>query len=76
MNKRRYRFLTNSFFTGSIKSQINSVYRDKKEKPEKVVEFYKALKNGDCIIDFENISKHMLGKIIELGYYDKELKHL
>ena len=68
MSKRKkYRFLTNSFFEGSVKNQINSVYRDKEFKPEKVVEFRRALRDGDCSIDFEELSKHQFGKIIELG---------
>ena len=76
MGKRKYRFLTNSFFMGSIKSQINSVYRDKESKPEKVLEFKWALKNGDCGLGFEKLNKHQFGKIIELGFYDREIKSL
>ena len=45
-------------------------------RTEKVLEFKRALKNGDCGLGFEKLNKHQFGKIIELGFYDREIKSL
>jgi hypothetical protein len=69
MVKRKYRFLTNNFFNGSTKLQINSVFRDIEDKPEKVMEFRRAIKDGDCIINLNELTKHQIDKIIELRVF-------
>lgn len=74
MKNRKYRFLTNNFFKGSVKIQINSVYRDRNVKPEKVVEFRRAIKNRDCVINSNELTKHQLEKLIELKVYGEVLK--
>lgn len=73
MNNRKYRFLTKNFFEGSVKSQINSIYRDREYKPEKVIEFRRALRNGDCVVNLENLTNHQVIKLIELGVYGEIL---
>lgn len=74
MKSRKYRFLTNNFLKGSIRIQINSVYRDKDIKPEKVIEFRRALRNGDCKINLNKLTKHQIEKLIELRVYGEVLK--
>lgn len=74
MSERKYNFLTNSFFNGSTKNQINAIYKDQNIKPEKVIEYRLALRNGDCKIDLNEITKHQLNKIIELGVYGTVLE--
>lgn len=69
MKVKKYRFLTSNFFRSSVKIQINSAYRDKKIKPEKMIEFRRALRAGDCKIDLNKLTKHQIEKIVDLGVY-------
>lgn len=69
MRKKKYRFLTNNFFRGSVKLQINSVFRDKDDKPEKVFEYRRAIRNGDCKINLKKLTNHQIDKIIDLRVY-------
>ena len=74
MIRRKYRFLTNNFFKESVKIQINSVYRDRAGKPEKVVEYRRAIRNGDCAVNLNELTKHQIEKIIEMGVYGELIK--
>jgi len=67
MNGKNYLYLTNTFFEGDTRSQIDNVYRDREEKPEKVVEYKRALRCGDCRIVFKALTKYQINKIVELG---------
>ena len=69
MKVRKYRFLTSNFFNSSVKIQINSVYRDKDVKIEKIIEFRRTLRNGDCVIDLDKLTKHQIDKIVVLGVF-------
>ena len=64
MNK--YKYLNDNFFKGAFGAQINSVYRDKDKKPDKVNEFKDALKAGDCKIE-KKLTKLQFQRAGELG---------
>jgi hypothetical protein len=63
----KYYFLTETFFKSSIKNQINSIYKDRVTKPEKLMEFKGAIRCGDVKLSYKSLTKYQLIKIIELG---------
>jgi len=64
--EKKYTHLSRNFFRGAVKGQINSVYKDRETKPEKVAEYKQALKDGDASLG-ESISKQLAKKLVELG---------
>jgi len=66
MADRKYKFLTKNFFKGSTKGQINSVYKDRENKPEKVAEFKTALADSDVTLNGP-LMKNQIKKLNELG---------
>lgn len=64
--KAKYNFLSPNFFRGSVKGQINSVWKDRTAKPEKVAEFKQALKDGDLKLGAE-LTRQQAKKLVDLG---------
>ena len=67
MEDKNYLYLTNTFFESNTRSQMDNIYRDRESKPEKVVEYKRALRCGDCRIVFKALTKYQINKIVELG---------
>jgi hypothetical protein len=64
---RKYPTLSRTFFNGSLRGQILSVYKTRESNPQKVVDFKAALENGDCTWGDTPFSKAVVEKATELG---------
>lgn len=62
----KYNFLSPNFFRGSVKGQINSVWKDRTDKPEKVAEFKQALTAGDLSLG-DSLTRQQAKKLVDLG---------
>jgi len=65
--ERKYQTLTTNFFKGSLKGQINSIYKTRETKPEKVADFKEAIEAGAIQLDREELSPSFMKKLKELG---------
>jgi hypothetical protein len=65
-----YKFLTKNFFKSSIENQINSIYKDRIKKPERVLEFRRAIQDKNSRIIYENLTRHQIMKLVDLGLMD------
>ena len=65
--ERTYQTLTTNFFKGSLKGQINSVWKTRESKPEKVADFKAAIEAGVIQLDREELSPSFMKKLNELG---------
>lgn len=66
-DKKKYENLGGTFLNGSLKGQINSVYKDRQAKPGKVEDFKAAIKAGDVKLGNTVLSKGLVAKLVELG---------
>lgn len=62
----KYTNLSASFFRGSFKGQLDSVYKTREAHPEKVADFVKACKEADLPLP-ETYTKVQAAKLAELG---------
>lgn len=62
----KYKFLSPNFFRGTVKGQINSIYKDLSARPEKLAEYKSALKEGDTTLG-PSITKQQAKKLVEMG---------
>lgn len=63
---RKYPSLTKTFFKGSFKGQMYSIYRDREIRPDKVADFKRAVEEGDCVAA-DILTKRQWEKLNELG---------
>jgi hypothetical protein len=64
---RKYPTLSRTFFNGSLRGQILSVYKTRESNPQKVADFKAALENGDCTWGDTPFSKAVVEKATALG---------
>lgn len=62
----KYKFLSPNFFRGTVKGQINSIYKDLSTRPEKLAEYKTALAEGDASLG-ASITKQQAKKLVEMG---------
>ena len=63
----KYATLGTIFFRGSIAGQIKSVFKTRETNPAKVVDYRKALANGDCTLGTEPLPQSLVAKLKVLG---------
>ena len=63
---RRYPTLKPQFFPGSLHGQIDSVYKERNTKPEKLADFKRAIADGAIWLDGE-LPERQVQQLIELG---------
>ena len=64
---KKYENLGGTFLNGTLKGQVNSVYKDRQTKPAKVEDFKKAIAAGDVKLGNTVLPKATVAKLVELG---------
>jgi hypothetical protein len=64
---RKYPTLASIFFNGSVKGQINSVFKTRIANPQKVLDYKAALANGDVTLGTQMLKKSLTAKLVEMG---------
>jgi hypothetical protein len=65
--ERKYATLSSIFFFGSIKGQINSVFKTRVANPAKVEDYKAALAAGDVNLGTRPLTKSLTAKLVEMG---------
>jgi hypothetical protein len=65
--ERKYKNLSSIFFYGSVKGQINSVFKTRITNPQKVLDYRAALASGDCSLGTKPLTKSLRVKLTELN---------
>jgi hypothetical protein len=63
----KYATLGTIFFRGSIAGQIKSVFKTRETNPAKLVDYRRALANGDCTLGTEPLPQSLVTKLKVLG---------
>ena len=64
---RKYQHLGVTFLKGTLKGQINSIYKDRETKPHKLAEFRQAIAAKEITIRPAQLSPQSRAKLAELG---------
>jgi hypothetical protein len=70
MTDPRYPTLRQTFFKGTLRGQIDSVFRTRHENPAKVADFRRAIEDGVITLDLTQLRHSHLQKLMALGITD------